>query len=447
MWAAPREDHNRLFIALMAVLIALAWLALWFWGRPPDGPFYDHHGSGLDAFGGGAFMLVFVAGWTVMIVAMMLPTNLPLIALFRTLTRQRRDRTLLTTLLVSGYLGTWTLFGIAVYFGGRTLREAARQSAWLEANAWVVGASIVTLAGVYQFTPLKYHCLEKCRSPLGFVMEHWRGSRERSQAFRLGAHHGLFCVGCCWSLMLLMFVVGTSGVLVWMLALGAVMAVEKNVSWGRRISAPIGAILVGSGLILGVLPLLKSPGETITRVELNSTNGSGVSGTTAFVDIPDGVEVKLDVQDLPEPGATYLAHIHPGSCADERTGGAGGNVHNQRDGADESADGHHANTRDREDQDNQGDVVNHAHGHVDEIEHPLTPLVASAEGSESSTTTMKGATVDDLFSGSPGYYINVHAESSGTEELPGSVVCGNLREPDRTEPGLTAPSGPRREDR
>ena len=75
------------------------------------------------------------------------------------------------------------------------------------------------MAGVYQFTPLKYHCLDKCRAPLGFIMGHWRGRRERLQALRLGLHHGLFCVGCCWSLMLLMFAVGV-GSLGWMLALG-----------------------------------------------------------------------------------------------------------------------------------------------------------------------------------------------------------------------------------
>ena len=106
MWAAPRDDR-RPFFALMAALIALSWLALWLWERSPAGLFYGHHGGGLDAFPrGGAFALVFVAGWTVMVVAMMLPTSLPLIMLFRTIARGRRDRALLVTLLVAGYLIT-----------------------------------------------------------------------------------------------------------------------------------------------------------------------------------------------------------------------------------------------------------------------------------------------------------------------------------------------------
>jgi predicted metal-binding membrane protein len=126
MWTAPRDDH-RLFIALMAALIALAWLALWVWGRSPGGSLYGHHGP--DAFAhDGAFALVFVVGWTVMVVAMMLPTSLPLVILFRTVTRQRQDRAWLVTLLIAGYLGTWTLFGVVVYFGSWMLQQVVRQS-------------------------------------------------------------------------------------------------------------------------------------------------------------------------------------------------------------------------------------------------------------------------------------------------------------------------------
>jgi predicted metal-binding membrane protein len=249
MWAAPRDDR-RLFAALMVALIALAWLALWVWGQSPYGRFLSHHS--LEAVrGNAALMLVFVAGWILMVVAMMLPTSLPLVALFRTLIRGRPGRTRLTVLLIAGYLAVWTLFGILVYCGDWILHGAVEQSTGLEANVVpFIGAGTLLMAGFYQFTPLKYHCLEKCRSPLSFVTEHWRGSREQSQSFLLGAHHGLFCVGCCWSLMLLMFAVGL-GSLGWMLVLGAVMALEKNVSWGRKIGAPLGVVLLGWGLILG----------------------------------------------------------------------------------------------------------------------------------------------------------------------------------------------------
>jgi predicted metal-binding membrane protein len=86
--------------------------------------------------------------------------------------------------------------------------------------------------------------------PLSFVMERWRGRRQRWHAFVLGVHHGAFCVGCCWALMMLMFVVGTGSV-GWMLVLGAIMAVEKNMPWGRKLSAPLGiALIAGSGVIV-----------------------------------------------------------------------------------------------------------------------------------------------------------------------------------------------------
>jgi predicted metal-binding membrane protein len=107
--------------------------------------------------------------------------------------------------------------------------------------------AVLVLAGIYQFTPLKYHCLDQCRSPLAFITARWRGRRDALAAFGLGVDHGLFCLGCCWSLMLLMFAVGV-GSLGWMLGLAAVMAVEKNLPWGRQLSAPVGLGLVASGL-------------------------------------------------------------------------------------------------------------------------------------------------------------------------------------------------------
>ena len=248
MWTMP--DDRKLFSALMAVLIALAWLALFVWGESPYGRFLSHEELG-ETGEHSAYLLLFVGGWTLMTVAMMLPTSLPLVTLFYALTRKRSERPRLVGLLITGYLGVWMLFGAVIHLGDWGIHEAVERNGWLEANAWVIGTGTIALAGIYQFTPLKYYCLEKCRSPLSFIMGHWRGNYERSQALRLGLHHGLFCVGCCWSLMLLMFVVGV-GSLGWMLALGAVMAVEKNISWGRMISMPLGTILLLWGLALAV---------------------------------------------------------------------------------------------------------------------------------------------------------------------------------------------------
>jgi predicted metal-binding membrane protein len=407
MWAAAnnRYEGNTIFLILMAAMISLAWLTLWLSGRS------DHHGflhalHDLNAFsGGGAFMLLFISGWTVMVIAMMLPSSLPLVSMFRSITSERANRNVLVSLLIAGYLAVWSLFGVLVYFGGWALQEALRQSAWLQANTWLLGAGVLALAGIYQFTPLKYHCLDKCRSPFSFITEHWRGTRERSRSFLLGAHHSLFCVGCCWSLMLLMFLVGAAGALLWMLVLGAVMAVEKNLSWGRRIGIPLGVLLLGIGLTFGTAQALHLPEKTIAEVDLAPTAGSGVSGTATFTDTDSGVEVLLEVQNLPEPGATYLSHLHPGACADDH-------------------DHHHDHSH--HDHDHHDD---HHHGGADEsvgeIEEPLTPLVADPDGEASSATVIEGATVAGLFSGT-GLYVNVHAGSPDSEELP-VIACGDLR--------------------
>lgn len=245
MW--PQVRDQRLFVAALAGVVALTWVSFWTLGRSPYVQLVHAHGTG----GHGAAWTVYLslAGWTLMVVAMMLPTTFPLVALFHSFIRERPNRVRLTALLVTGYLWIWTLFGLVVYAGNHLVHGAVDQSAWLTANLWMIGAGTVLLAGLYQFTPLKHKCLEKCRSPMSFIMEHWHGGREDQEAFHLGMHHGLFCIGCCWSLMLLMFAVGV-GNLAWMLALAAVMAVEKNVPWGRRLSAPLGVVLIGSAAAL-----------------------------------------------------------------------------------------------------------------------------------------------------------------------------------------------------
>ena len=235
----------------MASLIGLAWCALWIWDRSPYGRYLSHQQIGdLDA--GSLFfpITLYLVGWTLMTVAMMLPTTLPLLEIFRRLTVERQDRFQLLALLVAGYLGVWIAFGIAAHGADWLLHEIVERSALLEANAWLVGAATLLVAGAFQFSRLKYRCLEKCRAPLSFVTEYWHGRHERRNAFLLGIHHGLFCVGCCWALMLLMFAVGVGNV-AWMLALGAFMAAEKNLSWGGKLSAPLGVALLGwGGLIL-----------------------------------------------------------------------------------------------------------------------------------------------------------------------------------------------------
>ena len=220
---------------LLGAFIVLSWATLWLWSQTPYGQHFHHAVSG-------AFpVLFFAAGWTLMTVAMMLPTTFPLLGLFHAMIRDRSNRVWLISLCIAGYLLTWVVFGVAAYFGVQQLSPILSGSNFQTA--------LLLAAGIYQFTPLKHYCLKKCRSPLTFIMGHWHGKNETTESFWLGAHHGLFCIGCCWSLMLLMFAAVTVHFL-WMLALGTVMAIEKNVSWGNRISAPLGVLLILAAFIL-----------------------------------------------------------------------------------------------------------------------------------------------------------------------------------------------------
>jgi predicted metal-binding membrane protein len=264
MW--PRVRDQKLFLTLITGLIGLAWLSLVIWKESPYGRFLSHGGEGDTAvpaqgyfcvINGGlhdrraALVLLFVAGWMLMTVAMMLPTSLPLIAFFQALVRRGPHHVRLVVILIVGYLAVWSAFAVVAHVGDLGIHAALARTSGLPGHAWAIGAGIFIVAGLYQFSPFKYRCLDKCRSPVSFVMGHWHGGRHGAEAFRLGMHHGLFCLGCCWSLMLLMFAVGV-GSIGWMLALGAVMAVEKNVSWGRRLSAPLGVALIVVGLVLSL---------------------------------------------------------------------------------------------------------------------------------------------------------------------------------------------------
>ncbi len=253
--------HRRVFVPVLLALVVLAWAALAAIDASPYARYLEHGdfvaagpiAEWCRSLPGGTLLLpaAFQAtAWVLMIAAMMLPSALPLVTAFDRLASARADRSRLLVLLVAGYVVVWAAFGLVAHGLHAALLAAAQQLPGLAAKAWAVGAATLALAGAFQFSRFKHLCLDKCRTPLGFIIEHWRGRRQAWQAFALGAHHGLFCVGCCWALMLLMFVVG-AGNLGWMLLLAALMAVEKNLAWGRRISAPLGwALLVAAAALV-----------------------------------------------------------------------------------------------------------------------------------------------------------------------------------------------------
>ena len=240
--------ERAILITVLSALALLCWIVLWKGGdfaHVTHSINLSHHGH--HTVNSSNFMAIFIAGWSVMTVAMMLPTTIPIIAFFHKFTERRADRVLLLSLVVIGYIGTWIVFGVLIYFGILLIKMALTSFSVLAAYTWAGPPVILIFAGLFQFTEFKYKCLDKCRSPLSFIMEHWQDKKEKWNAFMLGVDHGIFCIGCCWALMLLMFAVGF-GSLLWMLVLALVMGIEKNVKWGRKIGKPVGFVLLISGL-------------------------------------------------------------------------------------------------------------------------------------------------------------------------------------------------------
>jgi len=294
--AVPHVTGRAALAGSVVLLTLAAWAVLWLSASSEThGIFHVHHQPGAFGPGAGAagFMVIFVVGWTVMSLAMMLPTSLPVLTVLHTFARQRADRVLLVTLAAVGYLAAWTAFGVLVGAANLALQDAIAHGrgvpGWLERAS---APGLLLLAGLFQFSALKYRCLEKCRSPLGFVLSHWRGRRERWEAFRLGWASGVFCVGCCWALMLLMFLF-SAGHLAWMLILGLIMAVEKNLPWGRRISAPVGLILIAAAGLLVVArpdPAALRPGVELcpaTPVATEWRQGAGAEASPAEKSKPE----------------------------------------------------------------------------------------------------------------------------------------------------------------
>ena len=191
-----------------------------------------------------------IAIWWVMMPGMMLPSAAPMILPFATVNRRKRTRGrpfVPTAVFTTGYLIAWGLFGIAATLADWGLEQTALMSPMTQRLSPALGAAVVIVAGAYQLTPFKYVCLTHCRSPLAFVLHHWRDGQ--AGALRMGFDHGLYCLGCCWFLMALLFAAGTMSLL-WMAAITAFVLVEKLFPAGQWIARVSGLAMMAFGLYL-----------------------------------------------------------------------------------------------------------------------------------------------------------------------------------------------------
>lgn len=198
----------------------------------------------MAAWGTAEFVMLFLM-WTVMMVAMMLPSAAPMILLVVGTYRRRGDRSrVLTVAFGSGYLVAWTVFSAAAALTQLMLHRAALLSANMAINSAIIGGAILLLAGIYQWLPLKTACLTHRRSPLAFLASHWREGA--AGALAMGLRHGLYCVGCCWALMLLLFAAGVMNLL-WVAAIAMFVLVEKLAPQGHVVSRVAGVALIAWG--------------------------------------------------------------------------------------------------------------------------------------------------------------------------------------------------------
>jgi predicted metal-binding membrane protein len=193
-----------------------------------------------------AALALFLLAWQAMVAAMMLPSSMPLIRLFEGVSAKQERPGRARAAFLAGYVAVWTAFGAFAFVGDVVLHRTVEAIPWLHERPWLIGGSVLVLAGAFQFTDLKEQCLSKCRMPGPFLLAHYR--RGAAGGFRLGFGHGLFCLGCCWALMFVMFAAGVA-VLWWMAALTAVMIYEKTGRHGAALTPVVGVVLIGLGVV------------------------------------------------------------------------------------------------------------------------------------------------------------------------------------------------------
>ena len=197
-------------------------------------------------------LVVFLASWQVMTVAMMLPSSMPLVYMMVLTSRRQQHPWATQAAFLAGYALVWTTFALAAFLADTLVHLLVSNWFWLYMHSWLIGAAIFAIAGGFQFSLLKQHCLKESRGPLSFFEYYYR--KGVGSSLYLGLRHGIVCLGCCWALMLVMFGVGV-GSIVWMAMLTGLMVVEKTYPGGQRLRPLLGIVL----LLLAALWLVHPP--------------------------------------------------------------------------------------------------------------------------------------------------------------------------------------------
>ena len=244
--AYPMPRERNLILGSLLALAAAAWgLLLW------QALMMDGEEMSLT-MGMGA--PVFIGLWIAMMVSIMFPTAAPMILMFARVHNRRRDEGrhfVPTWVFASSYLLIWAAAGLAAYGAAVLGDELAGQSMWLMDNAARIGGGVIIAAGLYQLSPLKRACLGKCRTPLSFILGSWRDGAGGS--FRMGLEHGVYCLGCCWLLFVILFPLGMMNIAALALITLLIFS-EKSTPFGRRTADFAAAALIAYGALVVAVP-------------------------------------------------------------------------------------------------------------------------------------------------------------------------------------------------
>ena len=244
---SPLQREQLLVFSCLAAVILISWAYMIHMALGMSGTGTEITLACLMRWGLGDIAHMFIM-WATMMVAMMFPSATPMILMFTTVNQRQGEtqRPLMPTgLFVLGYFLVWTAYSALAAMAQWGLHVATLLSHNLVITSPLLGGVLLVAAGVFQWTPFRDACMSKCRSPLGFLMVEWREGH--LGALIMGLKHGLNCVGCCWLLMLLSFVLGIMN-MVWMAILTVFMLVEKAYPGSQWVSRTTGLILVAWGL-------------------------------------------------------------------------------------------------------------------------------------------------------------------------------------------------------
>jgi predicted metal-binding membrane protein len=246
--SALRNDRTPA-VVLLVLLPLVSWMWIVVMARDMYGPMTGASAWMMTAVWDAQHLALLWAMWAVMMMGMMLPSASPMLLLYGSVARRSAaggsaaSREIYA--FAAGYVVVWVLFSVAATALQRLLAALLLVSPMMEVTRPAVGAALLLIAGAYQLTPLKHACLSTCQSPLGFLMSRWRSGL--AGAFRMGLEHGALCVGCCWALMLLLFVGGVMNLAV-IAALTALVAFEKLTPFGTRGARISGMLLMAAAL-------------------------------------------------------------------------------------------------------------------------------------------------------------------------------------------------------